>query len=56
MKGAFAVPAGALERIRGATLLLIDDVMTTGSTTGEAAKALIRAGAASVRVLSFARD
>jgi ComF family protein len=56
MKGAFAVPSGASERIRGASLLLIDDVMTTGSTTGEAAKALLHAGAASVRVLSFARD
>lgn len=56
MIGAFAVPSGSSARIQGATLLLIDDVMTTGSTTGAAAQALLHAGAASVRVLSFARD
>ena len=56
MVGAFAVPTGSSARIRGATLLLIDDVMTTGSTTGAAAKALLNAGAVSVRVLTFARD
>ncbi len=36
-------------------LLLVDDVLTTGATTNEAAKALLQAGATSVRVLAAAR-
>jgi ComF family protein len=56
MVGAFTVPEDAPAAIRGATILLVDDVMTTGATTGAAAGALRHAGAASVRVLSLARD
>jgi ComF family protein len=56
MAGAFSVPAGRAECVAGAALLLVDDVVTTGSTTAAAAQALLDAGAASVRVLSFARD
>lgn len=36
-------------------VLLVDDVMTTGATADEASKTLLRAGAASVRVLVVAR-
>ncbi len=36
-------------------LLLIDDVLTTGSTVEECARTLLEAGAASVRVLTAAR-
>jgi ComF family protein len=43
------------ERIRGKRVLLIDDVMTTGSTAGACALALKRAGAAKVAVLTVAR-
>jgi len=37
------------------TVLLVDDVYTTGATVAEGAKTLSRAGAASVIVLTFAR-
>ena len=53
MKGAFRVRSGA--RIAGKTILLTDDVMTTGSTLGEAARALRDAGAARVAVAVLAR-
>lgn len=40
---------------KGQHLLLIDDVMTTGSTADACARALLQAGAGSVRVLVLAR-
>lgn len=43
IRGAFVVRRGA--RLRGETVLLVDDVLTTGATLGEAARALKRAGA-----------
>ncbi len=53
VQGAFDVPAPA--RIRGLSLLLVDDVITTGSTVNACAKALKQAGAARVCVLTVAR-
>ncbi len=41
--------------VRGKHLLLVDDVFTTGSTTGECARVLRHAGAESVRVITVAR-
>ena len=43
------------ERLEGKRLLLIDDVMTTGSTAAACALALKRAGAARVALLTLAR-
>lgn len=41
--------------VRGRAVGLVDDVMTTGSTVNEAARALLQAGAAQVTVLVAAR-
>ncbi|MDE2881584.1 MAG: ComF family protein [Acidobacteriota bacterium] len=54
VRGAFR--AGRLpERLAGRPLLLVDDVFTTGSTVEAAVRALIRAGAGPVDVLTVAR-
>jgi ComF family protein len=53
VKGAFKVVRP--RAISGASVLLIDDVLTTGSTAGAAAKALIEAGALRVSVFTIAR-
>lgn len=52
VRGAFAVDPGA--SFEGETVLLVDDVMTTGGTVGESARALRRAGAATVDVVAVA--
>jgi ComF family protein len=43
------------ERIKGKYILLIDDVLTTGATCNEAAKILLKSGAAKVNALVLAR-
>ena len=45
----------AAPMVRGLRLLLVDDVITTGSTVNEATRCLLRAGAAEVHVLGWAR-
>ena len=55
MQGAFRVPPEGKAAIAGRRLVLIDDVLTSGSTAEGCARALLRAGAANVDVLVFAR-
>jgi predicted amidophosphoribosyltransferase len=50
---AFQVPDPA--RVTGKTVLLLDDVMTTGATVEACARALKRAGAKRIDVLVLAR-
>jgi predicted amidophosphoribosyltransferase len=53
LAGAFAVPAPA--RVRGRRVLVVDDVMTSGSTLAECARTLLEAGAAEVLAGALAR-
>lgn len=55
MRNAFAVHPVHLPQLAGRHLLVVDDVMTTGATLSAAADTLLRAGAASVSGLCFAR-
>jgi len=53
--GAFEVRKSRFSRIKGSTITLVDDVLTTGSTLTACTKALQKAGAARVNVLVLAR-
>ena len=55
VRGAFRVEPTAVPALRGKSVLLIDDVFTTGATIDACARALKRAGAAKVLVLTLAR-
>lgn len=53
VKGVYAVPRP--EQVTGQRVLLIDDILTTGSTLEEAARTLRAAGAAQVVAAAFCR-
>jgi len=53
VRGAFSVRRP--EEVEKKTLLLVDDVLTTGSTVNECARVLRNAGAKSIHVLALAR-
>jgi len=55
VQGAFRVPPEARGGVAGRRLVLVDDVLTSGATVDGCARALLRAGAANVDVLIFAR-
>jgi len=53
--GAFRIRSGRASHINGKSLILIDDVHTTGATLNACARALKRAGAANVCAITLAR-
>lgn len=55
VQGAFKVAADRMADIQGRRVVLIDDVLTSGATSDACARALLRAKAAQVDVLVFAR-
>lgn len=55
VRGAFSVPDRFALLVGGRSVLLVDDVYTTGATVTAATRALTRAGAKAVDVLTFAR-
>ena len=55
LSGAFKVLPEMRPLVEGRRVLLVDDVMTTGATANACARVCLRAGAASVDVLTFAR-
>jgi predicted amidophosphoribosyltransferase len=55
VRGAFAVDPSAYPRLRGQSVALVDDVMTTQATASEAARVLLESGARSVEMWVLAR-
>jgi ComF family protein len=55
VQGAFRVPDQGRAEVAGRRLVVVDDVLTSGATVEGCARALLRAGAAQVDVLVFAR-
>ncbi|MEM6681880.1 MAG: phosphoribosyltransferase family protein, partial [Pseudomonadota bacterium] len=55
VRGAFAVDRARAKRIQGHDIMLIDDVYTTGATAEACARALRKAGAGRIGVLTATR-
>jgi len=55
VQGAFQVPKEHRPEVQGRRIVLVDDVLTSGATVDACARALLRAKAAAVDVLVFAR-
>jgi len=50
---AFSVPKGAMAQLANRSIILVDDVFTTGATVRAATKTLLNAGARQVDVVTF---
>jgi ComF family protein len=55
VQGAFRVPDTSRAELRGKRVVLVDDVLTSGATLDVCSRILLRAGAANVDALVFAR-
>ncbi len=55
LAGAIGLNGKRAENLRGSNIVLVDDVMTSGATTGACVRALKRAGAKRVVIACFAR-
>lgn len=55
VRGAFRVPQAARIAVEGRRILVVDDVYTTGTTVSAVTRALKKAGAGEVDILTFAR-
>lgn len=55
VSGAFAVGADAGARLRGAHVVLVDDIITTGATLSACAAALFAGGARIISLVTFGR-
>ncbi|WP_340587672.1 ComF family protein [Erythrobacter alti] len=55
LRGAIAVNPKRLPKLRGANIILVDDVLTSGATTSVCVKALKQSGAKKVVIACFSR-
>ncbi len=55
LSGTISINPARAERIKGSKVMLVDDVLTSGATSGACVRALKRAGAEKVAIACFAR-
>lgn len=55
LRGAIALNAKARDAVKGRSVILVDDVLTSGATSAACVDALLGAGAAEVRIACFAK-
>ena len=55
VQGVFAASRAGIAHLPGSSVVLVDDVLTTGATAEQAAATLVGAGARRVVVATFAR-
>lgn len=55
VRGAFGMSERGKEKVKGRTIILVDDVYTTGATANACARILKRSGAKAVNIICWAR-